>query len=55
MGDKENREKRIEESIERIFFELRWIRNNMNPPVNYFLITTLSIVSAIITTIILTR
>lgn len=49
----EKDDKKIEKYMERILFETRWIRENMNPPVNYFLVTTLSIVSAIITTLIL--
>lgn len=52
---KEIRDEKIEKCMERILFEIRWIRENMNPPVNYFLVTTLSIVSAIITTLILIR
>ena len=33
------RDKRIEEYMERTLWEIRWIRNNMNPPVNYFFVT----------------
>lgn len=54
-SNKELNNEKIEKYMERIFFEIRWIRQNMNPPVNYFLITTLSIISAIITTLILIR
>lgn len=40
-SNKELNNEKIEKYMERIFFEIRWIRQNMNPPVNYFLITTL--------------
>lgn len=49
------RDKRIEEYMERTLWEIRWIRNNMNPPVNYFFVTVVSIVTSIITTLILTH
>lgn len=57
--DKESKEedriKRMEDCLIQILFELRWIQKNMNPPVNYFLIMILSIITSIIVTIILTH
>ncbi len=50
---KSMQDKRIEEYMERTLWEIRWIRNNMNPPVNYFLVTVVSVVVSIMTTLIL--
>lgn len=55
-GEKQQKsmqDKRIEEYMERTLWEIRWIRNNMYPPVNYFLVTVVSVVASIMTTLIL--
>lgn len=52
---KERCDQKIEGYMEMILLEIRWIRNNLNPPVNYFLVAVLSIISAAITTIMLTH
>lgn len=59
MSEKDEKEemrmKRIEDGLMQILFELRWIQRNMNPPVNYFLIMIVSIVTSVIVTLILTH
>lgn len=58
MGEENKEEKRIkrmEDCLVQILFELRWIQKNMNPPVNYFLIMIVSIITSVIVTIILTH
>ena len=59
MSEKDEKEemrmKRIEDGLMQILFELRWIQINMNPPVNYFLIMIVSIVTSVIVTLILTH
>lgn len=51
--EEEKRIKRMEDCLVQILFELRWIQKNMNPPVNYFLIMIVSIITSVIVTIIL--
>jgi hypothetical protein len=41
--------------LELIFNEVRWIRNNQNPPVNYSLVILVSIIVSVITMIIALR
>lgn len=53
--EEEKRIKRMEDCLVQILFELRWIQKNMNPPVNYFLIMIVSIITSVIMTIILTH
>ena len=53
--EEEKRIKRMEDCLVQILFELRWIQKNMNPPVNYFLIMIVSIITSVIVTIILTH
>lgn len=38
--------------LEMIFNEVRWIRNNQNPPVNYSLIIVIAVITSILTTVI---
>ncbi len=53
--EEEKRIKRMEDCLVQILFKLRWIQKNMNPPVNYFLIMIVSIITSVIVTIILTH
>lgn len=42
----------LEKLIEQLLFEIRWIEKNMNPPVNYALIITISVITSVITMVI---
>lgn len=43
-------EEKLNKNLERIYFEIRWIEQNMQPPVNYALVIITSIIVTAITT-----
>ena len=48
-------DKKIQEKLDNIIFEIRWMQKNMEPPVNYLAIAIISIVSSIVTVLVLTH
>ena len=48
-------DKKIQEKLDNILFEIRWLQKNMEQPVNYFAITVLSVITSIITVLVAIR
>lgn len=48
-------EKKLQETLDMILFEIRWIQKNMEPPVNYPAIVVVSIITAVITAMVMMR
>lgn len=47
--------KLLQETLERILLEIRWIQKNMNPPVNYLLVILISIITSVLITLAMLR
>lgn len=48
-------EDKMQKILERIFFELRYLKENQNPPVNYAAVILTSIIVSVATTLIVIR
>ena len=42
-------DKKLQEKLDNILFEIRWLQRNMEPPVNYMAIAIVSIIASVIT------